>query len=127
VNRSTTTGTVVELHGARRERRLELYRAKLAERLRTNREALEGLYQGGSLFSPKGTRTGRALLRARQLLQRAEGLLEVLSGDGLVPAPRLPERLDEVYREVDTLLSRSDTLSGRHHRAASVARLPGAR
>ena len=115
----------MDLQGARRERRLELYRSRLTERLRTNRAAIEDLYQGGSLFSPQGTRTGRALLRAHQLLQRADSLLEQLSGDGVVPAPRLPENIDALYREVDTLLARSDTLSGRHHRAANVARLPG--
>jgi hypothetical protein len=102
-----------------------MYRARVTERLRTNRAAVEALYQGGTLFSPQGTRAGRALLRAHQVLQRASSLLEQLSGDGAVPAPRLPERIDEVYRELDTLLSRSDTLSGRNHRAASVARLPG--
>ncbi len=115
----------MDLQGARQERRLEMYRARVAERLRTNRMAVEALYQGGTLFSPKGTRAGRALLRAHQLLQRADALLEQLVGDGVVPAPRLPERIDELYRELDTLLSRSDALSGRHHRAASVARLPG--
>ncbi|WP_414641328.1 hypothetical protein [Archangium sp.] len=115
----------MDLQGARRERRLEMYRARLAERLRTNRAAVEALYEGGTLFSPQGTRSGRALLRAHQVLQRASSLLEQLSGDGVVPAPRLPERIEELYREVDTLLARSDALSGRHHRAASVARLPG--
>jgi hypothetical protein len=116
---------VVDLQGARRERRLEMYRARLAERLRTNRAAVEALYEGGSLFSPQGTRAGRALLRAHQLLQRAHSLLEQLSGEGVVPAPRLPEGIEALYGEVDTLLGRSDALSGRHHRAASVARLPG--
>jgi hypothetical protein len=115
---------VVDLLGARRERRLELYRARLAERIRTNRAAVEALSQGGRLFTPQGTRTGRALLRAHQLLLRAGTLLEQLSGEGLVPAPRLPERVEELYREVDTLLARSDSLAGRH-RVASVARLPG--
>jgi len=119
------TGTVVELQGARRERRLELYRARVAERHRTNRAAVEALYQTGTLFSPQGTRAGRALLRAQQLLQRASGLVDLLSGDGPIPAPRLPEPVDALYRELDTLLARSDALSGRHHRAASVARLPG--
>ena len=115
----------MDLQGARRERRLEMYRARLAERLRTNRAAVEALYAGGTLFSPQGTRAGRALLRAHQLLQRAHSLLEQLSGEGVVPAPRLPEGIEALYGEVDTLLGRSDALSGRHHRAASVARLPG--
>ncbi|ATB27812.1 hypothetical protein [Melittangium boletus] len=119
------TGRVVDLQGARLERRLELYRARVAERHRTNRAAVESLYDGGTLFSPQGTRAGRALLRAQQLLQRASGLVELLSGEGVIPAPRLPEHIDALYRELDTLLARSDALSGRHHRAASVARLPG--
>jgi hypothetical protein len=118
----TGPGTVLDLQGARRERRLDLYRARLADRLTANRVALETLYQGGTLFSPQGTQTGRALLKARQMLQRASTLVELLTGEGVVPAPRLPERVDEVYEELDTLLSRSDALSGRDE--ASVARLP---
>ncbi|WP_434382420.1 hypothetical protein [Melittangium boletus] len=119
------TGRVVDLQGARLERRLELYRTRVAERHRTNRAAVEALYQGGTLFTPQGTRAGRALLRAQQLLQRASGLVELLSGEGVVPAPRLPAQVDALYRELDTLLSRSDALSGRHARVAGVARLPG--
>jgi hypothetical protein len=115
-------GTVVDLLGARRERRMDLYRARLADRMLANRVALETLYQGGTLFSPEGTRHGRALLKSRQLLQRVNSLLDMLSGEGLVPPPRLPERIEEVYEELDTLLARSDTLSGRD--GASVALLP---
>ncbi|HEX8699423.1 MAG TPA: hypothetical protein VF815_11345 [Myxococcaceae bacterium] len=113
---------MLDLQGVRRERRLELYRARVADRMAANRGALETLYQGGTLFSPQGTQTGRALLKARQLLQRATTLVELLSGEGVVPAPRLPERIEEVYGELDTLFSRSDVLSGRDE--ASVARLP---
>jgi hypothetical protein len=113
---------VVDLLGARRERRLELYRARLTDRLAANRVALETLYQGGTLFSPEGTRLGRALLKARQLLQRVSTLVDLLSGEGVAPPPRLPERIEEVYEEVDILLSRSDALSGRDE--ASVAHLP---
>ena len=115
----------MDLQGARLERRLEMYRARVNERLRTNRAAVEALYAGGQLFSPQGTRAGRALLRAQQLLQRADTLVEHLSGEGVVPAPRLPESREAHYRELDTLLARADALSGRQHRAASVARLPG--
>jgi hypothetical protein len=118
----TGAGTVLDLQGVRRERRLELYRSRLADRLMANRAALEALYQGGTLFSPQGTQAGRALLKARQMLQRASTLVELLAGEGVVPPPRLPERLDELYEELDTLLSRSDALSGRD--GASVARLP---
>ena len=118
----TDAGTVVDLQGARRERRLDLYRARLADRLAANRVALETLYQGGTLFSPEGTQRGRALLKARQLLQRVNTLVDLLSGDGVAPPPRLPERIEEVYEELDTLLARCDALSGRG--GASVARLP---
>lgn len=113
---------VVDLQGARRERRLDLYRARLADRMADNRATLESLYKGGTLFSPEGTRQGRALLKARQLLQRVNTLVELLSGEGVTPPPRLPARVEEVYEELDTLLARSDALSGRDE--ASVARLP---
>lgn len=119
---SNDTQAVVDLLGARQARRLELYRARVTDRLRSCRLAIETLYQGGTLFTPEGTQTGRALLRAHQMLQKAHGLVDTLAGDGVVPAPRLPERIEEGYAELDTLLARSDALTGRQE--ASVARLP---
>ncbi len=114
---------MVDLLGARQARRLELYRARVTDRVRSCRAAIETLYQGGTLFTPQGTRTGRALLRAHQTLMRASSLVDQLAGEGAVPAPRLPERIEEVYAELDTLMDRSDALAGR--RVATVARLPG--
>ncbi len=120
---STDSEAVVDLQGARQTRRLELYRNRVTDRLKSCRTDMDTLYQGGNLFTPQGTRQGRALLKAHQLLQQSKGLVETLAGDGVVPAPRLPENIEEVYAELDTLLARSDTLAGRQ--VASVARLPG--
>lgn len=114
---------MVDLHGARRAKRLELYRSRLAERVQAARADLVSLYQGGNLFTPDGTKQGRSLLKALQLLQRAGTRLDELSGSGVIPAPSLPERIDALYGEVDGLFARSDRLTGRG--AASVARLPG--
>ena len=119
---STGTEGVVDLHGARRARRLDLYRSRLNERLQATRANLVTLYEGGTLFTPYGTRRGRSLLKALQLLQRAGTRMEELSGTGLLPAPRASERIDALYDEVDGLFARCDRLTGRG--TASVARLP---
>ena len=86
-NETGGTGTVVDLQGARRERRLDLYRARLADRMLANRVALETLYQGGTLFSPEGTRQGRALLKSRQLLQRWAAWQGPDTGTSRIDAP----------------------------------------
>lgn len=116
-------GVVVDLQGVRQGRRLELYRRRLAERLEANRVALESLYPGGALLTERGTRAGRALLRARQHLLRAEALLEVQAGRGVVPAPRLPEQVEALYGQVDALLARAEGAAGQAS-PASVAQLP---
>ncbi|WP_163995182.1 hypothetical protein [Pyxidicoccus caerfyrddinensis] len=114
---------VVDLHRARRARRLDLYRSRQADRVRSVRTTLETLTQSGTLFTPDGTQRGLSLLKALQFLQRASARLEELSGGGVLPAPRMPERVDALYEEVDDLFDRADTLAGRDE--ASVARLPG--
>ncbi|NBC40579.1 hypothetical protein D7Y27_06790 [Corallococcus sp. AB004] len=119
---STGTHSVVDLHGARRARRLDLYRNRLNQRQQDTRSNLVTLYEGGTLFTPDGTQQGRSLLKALQLLQRAGTRLEELSGDGLLPAPSASERIDALYDEVDGLFTKCDRLTGRG--TASVARLP---
>ncbi|MFP2933003.1 hypothetical protein ACLESO_49215 [Pyxidicoccus sp. 3LG] len=113
----------MDLHRARRAKRLDLYRSRQAERVRAVRSTLETLTQSGTLFTQDGTRRGLSLLKALQLLQRAGARLEEASGDGVLPAPRRPERVDALYVEVDGLFERADTLAGRDE--ASIARLPG--
>lgn len=120
---SSGTGVgVVDLHGARRARRLDLYRTRQSDRVRTVRSTLEALTQSGTLFTQEGTRRGLSLLKALQLLQRASARLEELAGGGVIPAPRKQERIDALYEELDTLFTRADKLAGRDE--ASVARLP---
>jgi hypothetical protein len=114
-------GAVVDLLQVRRERRLELYRRRLRER--AQRAALEALHLGGLLFTAEGSRSGRALLRAQQLVARGLAQVAELSGDGAVPAPRSPERVEAAYRALDTLLCRVDALAGR--RTGGLSRLPG--
>ncbi|MCP3145281.1 hypothetical protein [Pyxidicoccus xibeiensis] len=120
---SSSPGGVVDLHRARRAKRLDLYRSRQADRVRTVRATLETLTQSGTLFTKEGTRRGLSLLKALQLLQRIGARLEEASGDGVLPAPRRPERMDALYVEVDELFERADKLAGRDE--ASVARLPG--
>ncbi|WP_267968041.1 hypothetical protein [Myxococcus stipitatus] len=117
-----TDVAVVDLHGARRARRLDLYRTRHADRVRSVRGTLEALTQSGTLFTDEGTRRGLSLLKALQLLQRASARLEELTGGGVIPAPRKQERIDALYEELDGLFARADRLSGRDE--ASVARLP---
>jgi hypothetical protein len=114
---------VVDLHRARHAKRLDLYRSRQSDRVRTVRATLEALTQSGTLFTQEGTQRGLSLLKALQLLQRAGARLEELSGGGVLPAPRQPERVDALYAEVDDLFERADTLAGRDE--ASVAHLPG--
>jgi hypothetical protein len=114
---------VVDLHRARRARRLDLYRSRQADRVSSVRTTLETLTQSGTLFTQEGTRRGLSLLKALQFLQRASARLDELSGGGVLPAPRRPERVDALYEEVDDLFDRADKLAGRDE--ASVARLPG--
>ena len=102
-----------------------MYRAKLDERLRTNRAALTALYEEGRLFERPGSRQGRMLLRARERWLRAHWLLAQLTDEGPVPTPRLPENREALYREVEALLAHGDAFLGPPPWGASVSRFPG--
>lgn len=113
----------MDLQGARQQRRLEMYRARIDERLRANRAALTALYEEGRLFERPGSRQGRMLLRARERWQRAHWLLAQLSGEGTVPAPRLEPTREALYREVEALLAHGDAFTGPP--GGDVSRFPG--
>lgn len=102
---------VVDLQEARRSKRLSAYRERLDAVLESNRVAVGRLFLTGTLFTREGTRAGRELLQAHEHLLRVVTLLERLSDRGDVPAPRRPESVEAVFHELDTLLSRTATLT----------------
>ena len=104
---------VVSLADARAERRLLVYRRKIDGVLDSNRKAIGRLYTSGALFSRQGSRAGRDLLLAHQHLLKVVSLLNRLTDTGEVPAPRKPEEIEAIYRELDGLLERTGELTNR--------------
>ena len=109
---SVQLAEVVDLTDVRLSRRLGSYRERLDEVLATNKEAVGRLYRSGALFTRVGTRAGRDLLLAHDHLLKVVGLLDRLSHHGDVPAPRRADEVDAIFSELDTLLDRTQELSG---------------
>lgn len=103
--------TVVDLETVREARKAHVYRQQACRVLEVNRREFARLYESGALFSKKGARVGRQLLLARQHLLRIVALLDELSGEGPLPPPRTPEKIDSLYAELDALLDRTTTLT----------------
>ena len=59
-----STATVLDLQGARDRQGLVRVRARLEQRQRDVQAAVDALWRTGGVFTPAGTRSGRALLRA---------------------------------------------------------------
>jgi hypothetical protein len=104
-------GQLVLLSDARHARRLATYREKLERVVKANKRAIGKLYVTGALFTRLGTSAGRDLLLAHEHLLRVVGLLDRLGDQGDVPAPRRSEEVDDIFRELDTLLDRTSTLT----------------
>jgi hypothetical protein len=109
---SVQLAEVVDLTDVRLSRRLGIYRERLDEVLATNKEAVGRLYRSGALFTRVGTRAGRDLLLAHDHLLKVVGLLDRLAHHGDVPAPRRADEVDAIFSELDTLLDRTQELSG---------------
>lgn len=109
--RKAAAPKIVLLSEARLARRLLVYRERLDRVLRHNRRALGRLYTTGTLFTKVGTRAGRDLLLAHEHLLRVVALLDQLSHQGDVPAPKKQADVDAIFKELDTLLEQTATLT----------------
>lgn len=119
----TKIADVVSLAQVREKLRLAGYQTQIATVLEANRRAITRLFHSGAIFSKEGAKAGRDLLLAHQHLLRVVALLEQLSDQGPIPAPRKPQQLNAVYNELDGLLERTSELTDRT--GAYLARLKG--
>jgi hypothetical protein len=104
---------VVDLSAERGRRRLRDYEVRLRTVLDQNRGALSHLFTSGSIFTRRGTRTGRELLLAHQHLLRVMdllGRLEELSGE---VGGRPSQQAELLYRELDELLEKTTQITAR--------------
>ncbi len=104
---------VVNLTEARLSRRLGTYRERLNKVVAANKRAIGRLYTSGLLFTKEGSRAGRDLLLAHQHLLRVVTLLDRLSHEGDIPAPRKQTEVDSIFVELDLLLQRTSDLTER--------------
>ena len=121
--RRERSAEVVDLSEVRAQLRLVAYQDKIERVIDSNRKAIGRLYATDALFTEQGSRAGRDLLLAHQHLLKVIGLLNRLSNSGDVPAPRHATEIDEVYRELDALLDRTNELT--HRTGSFLARLRG--
>ncbi|MFL5374628.1 MAG: hypothetical protein ACJ78T_11600 [Myxococcales bacterium] len=103
-------GEVVDLSSIRELRRREIAERRIRSVLDGNRAALSRLFATGLIFTQKGSRAARDLLRAHQSLLRTADLFARLveSHNGT-----LQNRGDEVLARLDPLLARTSQLTAR--------------
>ena len=111
--RRSAPSAVVSLTEARLARRLITYRERLNRVVGANKRAVGRLYNSGLLFTKDGSRAGRDLLLAHQHLLRVVTLLDRLSHEGDIPAPRKQSEVDSIFVELDLLLQRTSDLTER--------------
>jgi len=116
---SKQSATIVDLQLARDRRRLHDYEARIRAVLEQNRGALSRLFASGSIFTRRGTRTGRDLLLAHQHLLRVEALLGKLEDLGDAASG---DEVELIYRELDQLLAKTSQLTERTAPRAGLRR-----
>jgi hypothetical protein len=110
VRRRRARATVVDLSSVREERRRELAERRVRSVMDGNRAALTRLFASGLIFTQKGSRAGRELLREHQTLQKLVDLFARL-GEGRDVALR--DRAEDVFARLDAQLARTAQLTAR--------------
>lgn len=113
------SATIVDLQVERDRRRLHDYEARIRAVLERNRGELSRLFASGSIFTRRGTRTGRDLLLAHQHLLRVEALLGKLEDLG---AAASGDEVEVIYRELDELLEKTSQLTDKTGARANNSR-----
>jgi hypothetical protein len=108
--RRRTRGTVVDLSFVREERRRELAERRVRSVMDGNRAALTRLFASGLIFTQKGSRAGRELLRDHQTLQK---LVDLFARLGEARDIALHNRAEEAFARLDAQLARTAQLTAR--------------
>ena len=108
--RRRARATVVDLSSVREERRRELAERRVHSVMDGNRAALTRLFASGLIFTQKGSRAGRELLREHQTLQK---LVDLFARLGDVRDLGLRDRAEDVFARLDAQLARTAQLTAR--------------
>jgi hypothetical protein len=103
-------GDVVDLSSIRELRRRELAETRIRSVLDGNRAALSRLFATGLIFTQKGSRAARELLKAHQSLLRTADLFARLVESR---NRAFQDRGEEVLARLDPLLARTSQLTAR--------------
>jgi hypothetical protein len=108
--RRRARATVVDLSFVREERRRELAERRVRSVMDGNRAALTRLFATGLIFTQKGSRAGRDLLREHQSLQK---LVDLFARLGEARDAALHNRAEEAFARLDAQLARTAQLTAR--------------
>lgn len=117
--RKTTTrlrrapAAIVDLSSVRTQKRRELAERRVHAAVEENRAALKRLFGSGLIFTQKGARAGRDLLRAHQSLLKVVDLFARLTEPSSRDDAALQVRAEEAFGTLDAQLNRAAQLTAR--------------
>src|SRR5438309_5246912 len=111
VRRRVRPTVVVDLSSVRQQRRRELADRRVRSVMDGNRAALTRLFASGLIFTQKGSRAARDLLREHQTPQKLVDLFARL-GEARADAG-LQTRAEDVFARLDAQLARTAQLTAR--------------